>query len=255
MLSRPSSALHPETTRPSRSSSALAQDADDDWDAAADDDSRPPSPPAPVPAFQGRAGLVPPDARVVASKLAKVGLLLRQQGEPDALAHVQKSLHLDPSAAKVWASLAHSLVQDRRLHAALTAYTTAVANLTANNRASSSSSAASADERRDAREEVAARAGLATVCAQLGLSGRAAHQLLVMRASLEEEKSQASAAAWKMMAGPFELLCRRLMPGQRFSATQQAERTSTWQHSSRTRRRRQKRSRRRRSSTRCGKRT
>ena len=213
MLSRPSSALHPETIQPSRGSNP---EHDDEAAAGSHEGDSPSPPPAQSlpPVALGRG--LPPDARIAAAKLAKVGLLLKKQGEPDALVHVQKSLHLDPSASRVWATLAHGLVQDQRPHAALAAFSTTV-QLTAS----------AAPDERNGREEVAARAGLATVCAQLGLSGRAANQLIVMRAL--EQKSSSSAAAWKMMAGPFELLCRRLMPGHRFSAAQQAGRTSAWQ--------------------------
>ena len=54
------------------------------------------------------------DPEQMAHKLAKIGLLLRKQGQPDALATLQRSLHLHPngSSAAVWKSLGHALAQD-----------------------------------------------------------------------------------------------------------------------------------------------
>ena len=87
MLSRPSSALRPDSRPHSPDALSIAP--------KNDDESEPP------PYLFLPRGELPPDARLSALKLAKIGLLLRQQNEPDALAHVQKSLHLNPMAGVI----------------------------------------------------------------------------------------------------------------------------------------------------------
>ena len=67
----------------------------------------------------------PPNADLVASKVFKVGLLLRRQGEPDAVTTLQRSLQINPSAPAVWKSLGHALAQDGKPRAAAAAFQTA----------------------------------------------------------------------------------------------------------------------------------
>ena len=43
-----------------------------------------------------------------AAKLAKIGMMLRDRQDPEALQFLQRSLHLDPSAATVWKALGHA---------------------------------------------------------------------------------------------------------------------------------------------------
>ena len=92
-----------------------------------------------------------------AEKLAKIGMLLRRQGEPDAVKHLEQSLMLNPTAATVWKTLGHWLAQDGKPEAAKNAFCSA-ANLA------------------PPGEDAAARTGLATVLTQLGQPGAAAEE-------------------------------------------------------------------------------
>lgn len=149
----------------------------------------------------GRAGGT--DANKKADKLATIGLMLREQGEHDALRYLCKSLHLNPAAASVWKSLGHGLAQDGLTAAACSALQAA---------------AALAPPGQDA----AARTGLATMLTQSGLPGAAADELLTIRSI------DANAGAASLTAEPLERLCRRLMPGHRFSSVQSVTRALAW---------------------------
>ena len=50
----------------------------------------------------------------MAKKLATIGLMLRKQNEPDALATLQRAAHLDPTNGHTWKSIGHALAQDAR---------------------------------------------------------------------------------------------------------------------------------------------
>ena len=67
------------------------------------------------------------DAKAKAGKLSRIGLLLHKQGEPDALRHLQSSLHLDPSAGAVWKATGHALAQSDQPSKAVAAFRTAAA--------------------------------------------------------------------------------------------------------------------------------
>ena len=63
-----------------------------------------------------------PDPNAKAQKLAKIGLLLRKQGQPKdkelSMRYLASALHLQPQSAAVWKSVAHALAQDGRGHEA-----------------------------------------------------------------------------------------------------------------------------------------
>ena len=74
-------------------------------------------------------------------------MLLRKQGEADALRYVARSLHLNPMAAPVWKAYGHAHAQDANLEAARSAFQAALACME--------------------DDDPAARTGLAAVLAQL----------------------------------------------------------------------------------------
>lgn len=102
-----------------------------------------------------------------ADKLARIGQMLSRQGEPDALSHLKRSIHLDPSAGNVWKAAGHLCAQKGQLAAAACALRTAVACA-------------------QPGHDLAARTGLATVLAQLGDPHGSADELLVVRGTIRE---------------------------------------------------------------------
>ena len=123
------------------------------------------------------------DPEQMAHKLAKIGLLLRKQGQPDALATLQRSLHLHPngSSAAVWKSLGHALAQDSiKPEAACAAFRAAIA-VAADSNESGSGLSSRPSSAASTRDDTAARTGLATVLAQLGRAGAATDELLHVR--------------------------------------------------------------------------
>ena len=164
------------------------------------------------------------DPEQMAHKLAKIGLLLRKQGQPDALATLQRSLHLHPngSSAAVWKSLGHALAQDGiKPEAACAAFRAAIA-VAADSNESGSGLSSRPSSAASTRDDTAARTGLATVLAQLGRAGAATDELLHVR------RDESSVAA-SLMAEPFERLCRRLMPAHRWGAAQRHQRLDAWE--------------------------
>ena len=147
------------------------------------------------------------EAQVKASKLSRIGMLLRKRGEPDALRHLLCALHLDPAASTVWCMLGGWSSQDSRPKQACAAFRAAATLASAGG------------------GDAAARAGLATVLVHLGQVGEAADELLQIHRPLQELPGKNTA----FMAEPLERLCRRLMPGRRFSAVQSAARATAWQ--------------------------
>ena len=137
-----------------------------------------------------------------AAKLAKIGSLLRKQGEPDAISLMQASLRLDPTQAHVWKALGHALAQDGRAAAARAAFQTAIHLVPPG-------------------QDAAARTGLATVLTQLGEPAAAVDELLQIRAT-------GNTAAMAYITEPLERLCRRVMPGPRFAAVQTPHRQYVW---------------------------
>ena len=87
-VSRPSSALHPDTRPETR---AMAN-----------------------------------DAKKKAQKLAQIGAMLHKRREPDALSFMQQSLHLDPMSVSAWKTLAHALAQASFPAASRSAFQTAI---------------------------------------------------------------------------------------------------------------------------------
>ena len=148
-----------------------------------------------------------PAAEVKAEKLATIGMMLHKRGEPDGLAHLQQSLHLDPTNAHVWKALGQALAQDGKPAVASSAFR-------------------SAAELSPPGEDAAARTGLATMLTQLGQPGAATDELLKVRSA----RGGKSTAAASLMAEPIERLCRRLMPGTRFASLQSSERALAWKN-------------------------
>ena len=137
------------------------------------------------------------ESHVRADKLARIGVMLRKQGEPDALAHLQRSLHMYPGGVGVWKTLGHALAQDEMPLPASAAFGAACALTQASG------------------GDVAAQTGLATMLTQLGRPAAATDELIRIRKS-----AKANDAGVSVMAEPLERLCRRLMPGHRFTAVQ-----------------------------------
>ena len=193
-------------TRARQPAQAMAQDALDEIKV----------PPAPSPSpgnsqSASRAGSRPGSAQrsqitaeLKAEKLATIGMMLRKQGEPDALRHLAKSLHLNPAAPMVWKSLGHALAQDGQLAAARSTLTVAAAQAPPG-------------------KDIAARIGLATVLTQRGEPGAAMDELLKVRSS-------GSSGAAELTTEPIERLSRRLMPSHRFAAAQSAKRMLAWKN-------------------------
>lgn len=177
LRSRPSSAMHPS--------------------------SRPPTVPC----------ATPPHPHTKAEKLAKIGMLLHRHGEPDALSHLQASLHLNPTATAVWKTFGHALAQDASTYsAAYAAFRTA----------------AELPRPHGSHEDVAARSGLAAVLTQLGRPGAALDELLkVHRATSNVEDPRVKS---RVVAEPMERLCRRLMSSTRWQAVNGNDRTHAWRH-------------------------
>ena len=133
--------------------------------------------------------------------------MLRKQGEPDALAHLQRSLHMYPGGVGVWKTLGHALAQDEMPLPASAAFGAACALTQASG------------------GDVAAQTGLATMLTQLGRPAAATDELIRIRKS-----AKANDAGVSVMAEPLERLCRRLMPGHRFTAVQSNARRQAWQN-------------------------
>ena len=112
-------------------------------------------------------------------------MMLHKRGEPDALAHLQKSLYLDPTNANVWKALGQALAQDGKPAPASSAFRAAA-------------------EVSPPSEDAAARTGLATMLTQLGQPGAAADELLKIHSARDGSPLAAS-----LMAEPIERLCRR----------------------------------------------
>ena len=129
-------------------------------------------------------------------------MLLRKQGEADALRYVARSLHLNPMAAPVWKAYGHAHAQDANLEAARSAFQAALACME--------------------DDDPAARTGLAAVLAQLGLVGAAADELLCVK------RLNPGSFAASLMAEPLERLCRKLMPGSHFASLQAEKRAHAW---------------------------
>ena len=146
-------------------------------------------------------------AQVKASKLSRIGMLLRKRGEPDALKHLLCALHLDPAASNYWYMLGGWSSQDSRPTQACAAFRAATTLASAGG------------------GDATARAALATVLAHLGQVGEAADELLQIHRLLQEQPGKNIS----FMAEPLERLCRRLMPGHRFSAVQSTARATAWQ--------------------------
>ena len=158
---------------------------------------------------------MPPDARRVAEKHAKIGAMLRKQGEADAVHALQRSLRLNPASSQVW-KLVGSVQRERQpvrsAAAAIAAFSAAVATA------------------QDGDQAVAARTALATVLAQSGRVGAAVDQLIaVRRTAAAESAGRSSDGVGAALAAPFERLCRRLMPAQRFAAAQHEARIVAWE--------------------------
>ena len=209
--SRPSSALHPET-QPSKT---LPESP-----AAYTPPIRPP-PNTPATNAPARAAYAPalspyepaldviveapapaapmPDPVHTAWKVAQIGMMLRKHKDSSALRYLQRSLHLDPAAGKVWRLLGHARAKDGQLQSACAAFRSAIVF--------------------DPETDLEARTALATLLAQMGKAAASADELLKVR-SLDPN--------FGFVTEPLERLCRRLMPAQRFACIQSPERTRAW---------------------------
>ena len=209
--SRPSSALHPETqpsktlpespaaytplirpppntpatNAPARAAYAPALSP---YEPALDVIVEAPAPAAPM-----------PDPVHTAWKVAQIGMMLRKHKDSSALRYLQRSLHLDPAAGKVWRLLGHARAKDGQLQSACAAFRSAIVF--------------------DPETDLEARTALATLLAQMGKAAASADELLKVR-SLDPN--------FGFVTEPLERLCRRLMPAQRFACIQSPERTRAW---------------------------
>jgi tetratricopeptide (TPR) repeat protein len=121
-----------------------------------------------------------PDPVHTAWKVAQIGMMLRKHKDSSALQYLQRSLHLDPAAGKVWRSLGHARAKDGRLRSACAAFRSAIVF--------------------DPETDLEARTALATLLAQMGKAAASADELLKVR-SLDPN--------FGVITESLEWLCRR----------------------------------------------
>ena len=175
------------------------------------------------------------DSKRSAQKLAKIAVLLRNQGETkEAILHFQRSLRLDPGNSGVWKTLGACLSAQGGSNATRAAAATfgAAVNLTlAMNDAPAAARDAASGAQHDIDAEgattrfddLAARTGLATCLAQLEQPAAAVDELLHVIRTAGETSATASA-----LVEPLDRLKRRIMPAPRFSAAQDPARFHAW---------------------------